>query len=221
MNTRILRSRKILVSLCILLVFLILFFFRFTILISISNFLITEDKLQKADAIVVLNGKTPARILQAIDIYKQGYAPIIIIDYVSHPESYIYLKRKGIKLQLEPDVNKYIAIEFGVPESSFIILNDYATSTYDEINDIYEYCKKNAIKSIILVTSKYHMLRVKKILKRLTDNEFKYYIVSTDYEAYKPYNWWKYRSYMRDTLLEYQKLLYFYISDYWKDRKST
>ena len=45
-----------------------------------GRYLQHEDPLQKADAIFVLAGTRAERPLEAIDLYKEGYAPIVVLS---------------------------------------------------------------------------------------------------------------------------------------------
>ncbi len=49
-----------------------------SILRSFGEYLVVEDTLQTAEAIVVLNGGAPLRVLEAARLYKDGWAPKII-----------------------------------------------------------------------------------------------------------------------------------------------
>ena len=48
-------------------------------ILSMGHILTREDELKKADVIVVLLGSIPDRILQAVDLYKDGYGDKIIM----------------------------------------------------------------------------------------------------------------------------------------------
>ena len=41
--------------------------------------IVTSDSPEKADLIIVLMGSGPDRILGAVDLYEQGYAPCIMM----------------------------------------------------------------------------------------------------------------------------------------------
>ncbi|MGI9533407.1 MAG: hypothetical protein ACR2NW_00515, partial [Thermodesulfobacteriota bacterium] len=82
--------------LLILLVMLCLFLFREKYLPYFGDYLVVEDPLEKADAIFVFGGSVPNRIIEAADIYTEGYAPVIIISKYPKPIGYKFLKDKGI-----------------------------------------------------------------------------------------------------------------------------
>ena len=51
-------------------------------LLSVGNYLVKEDPLQKSTAIAVLSGSLPARALEAAELYRNGYAKEI---WLTHP----------------------------------------------------------------------------------------------------------------------------------------
>lgn len=93
------------------------------------------------------------------------------------------------------------AIDLGIPEEDVLILEGNSRSTQDEALTIREYIRNNReIESIILVTSKYHSGRAKKIFKKALN-------------VFDPSNvkqWWKDREDIKWVVLEYLKLANFY-----------
>jgi len=191
--------------------------FRDAILTSIGEYLITEDPLEKADAIIVLSGSLPDRMMEAVDIYKEGYAPLIILTKELKPEGYDELLKSGIKIPEGHDLNQAIAVKLGVPESALVIIDKRADSTYSEAEVVYGFLKKRDLKSVILVTSKYHTTRAKIIFNHVTHGEIKIITRPSKYDSFDPKNWWKERRHLRWTVFEYQKLLHYYLFDYGTD----
>ena len=110
----------------------------------------------KADAIVVFAGGVgesgqagggyQERVKQAIDLYKAGYAPYLVLS-----SGFIYSFR-------EAEVMRALAIDQGVPASA-IVLEQRAASTYDNVRFVKEILDDHHSKSILLVSSPYHMRR--------------------------------------------------------------
>ncbi|MFA6250268.1 MAG: YdcF family protein [Candidatus Shapirobacteria bacterium] len=78
---------------------------------KIKLYLGQEDTLENGDIILVFGGKNPGRIKKAVELWKQGWAPRILISG-NHP---IYFEH-------EPEALAYKkwAIENGVPEKSIL-----------------------------------------------------------------------------------------------------
>src|SRR5258706_15654881 len=49
-------------------------------LAAMGDFLVARDELQPADAIVVLAGNSPYRVQHAVELYKAGWAPKVVIS---------------------------------------------------------------------------------------------------------------------------------------------
>ena len=72
---------------------------------GIGRYLVTEDPLEKAGAIAVLSGDGGvARTLEAIRLYQDGHAPIIILTHQLAPKGYEALGRLGITVPEERDI---------------------------------------------------------------------------------------------------------------------
>ncbi len=189
--------------------------FRHTLLIPLGEYLITQSPLEKTDAIIVLGGSVPDRVLEAIDIYKQGYAPLIIMAKGPKPEGYDELLRLGIKVPEGHDLSQTIAAKLAVPESAVVIIDKRVDSTYSELQTIYnDFLKKKGLKSVILVSSKFHTTRSTIIFNHVTNGEIKVVTRPSKYDSFDPENWWRVRKDFRQTLFEYQKLAHHYLFDY-------
>ena len=55
------------------------------IFFGIGRWLVMEDPLEKASAIVVLSGAMPARAIEAGKLYREGYAPEIWLTHSLEP----------------------------------------------------------------------------------------------------------------------------------------
>jgi uncharacterized SAM-binding protein YcdF (DUF218 family) len=110
----------------------------------------------KADAIVVFaggvgesgraGGGAQERLRQAIDLYKAGYAPDLVLS-----SGYVYSFR-------EAESMRALAIDKGVP-ASVIVLEERATNTYQNVRFVDEILRDHHWRRILLVSSPYHMRR--------------------------------------------------------------
>jgi uncharacterized SAM-binding protein YcdF (DUF218 family) len=138
-----------------LLILLTVLFFPRTLLI---DFLFYEEQPKKADAIILISGRTE-RIEKAAELYHAGYADKVILTTALYPGSSV----------------EY-AESFGIPRDALLPENE-ATSTYE--NAIYskDIILEHEIKSAIVVTSNYHMRRTRLAFERVfrdTDVSFTY-----------------------------------------------
>ena len=178
--------------------------------------MVVEDTPQTVDAVIVLMGSGPDRMLGAVDIYKQGYSDKIIMvrNMVS---GYDLAAELGVVIPHAVDIAKDVAVQLGVPDECIEILPGDALSTGDEAVIVREYLKKKSqANSLMIVTSKYHSRRSKvlfvKAMKSL-DREIKIISCPTKYDNFNATQWWKNREDMKLGVLEYFKLLNFYVRE--------
>src|SRR5207253_6137010 len=85
------------------------------ILREIASFLIVEDSLQPAAAIVALGGQTPFREIEAARLYHAGLAPqIVIVREAPNAQSEVLLQL-GVKRVQEWALARAVLIQQGVP----------------------------------------------------------------------------------------------------------
>ncbi len=109
-----------------------------------------------ADAIVVFSGDGESsyinqsyqrRALDAIQYYKFGYAPLILISS-GRDQTFS-----------EVEIIRSLLTNRGVPASSIEILGKYPKSTYENVIFVRDALAKHEAKSILLITSPYHSRR--------------------------------------------------------------
>ena len=208
-------GKKITTILVLLFVFFI--FARLFLMPNLGRWLIAEDDLQASDMIVVLTGSVPDRILQAVDIYNERYSGKIVLVNSSRVDYDIFVER-GVEIPPgDAQLSKIAAIDLGVPEENILILEGNAKSTQDEALIIREYIRNNReIESIILVTSKYHSGRSKKIFRKALnglDREINIYSSPSKYDPSNVSQWWKDKEDRKFVVLEYLKLANFYFRE--------
>ncbi|MCF8019100.1 MAG: YdcF family protein [Vallitaleaceae bacterium] len=201
------KQKKLIISLIVLLIILVIVFPR------LGKWLVDEDEIVKSDIIVVLMGSVPDRILEAVDLYHDGLADQIVMVN-SHMVGYDILLSRGVKIPGNAQLSKSAANLLGIQDEDALILDGDAKSTQDEAIVIKEYLKdKENIDSIILVTSKYHSARAKKIFVKALDGLNQEVIVTSSPSKYDTYNseqWWRNREDVKRVIIEYLKLFNFY-----------
>jgi uncharacterized SAM-binding protein YcdF (DUF218 family)/glycosyltransferase involved in cell wall biosynthesis len=115
-----------------------------------------SDPPRPADAIVVFaggvgesgkaGGGAQERLKKAVDLYKAGAAEYLVLS-----SGYVYSFR-------EADVMRALAIDQGVP-AGHIVLEERASNTYQNVMFVDEILKARRWRSILLVSSPYHMRR--------------------------------------------------------------
>lgn len=186
--------------------FILLFLFRAPILRGVGYWLINEDEIEKADAIVLLGGNPLERAPKVKAIFDKHFAHKIYCtgSYVS-PQ----LKSLGLNITEAQNSRKYL-IKLGVPDSCIIALN-YATSTREEAILLKRIAKKHKFKKLIIVTSKFHTARVNKYFnKTFYDSKTKLIIQGSNPLNYSIDTWWNSEEGLLFVNNEYVKSFYYW-----------
>lgn len=204
-NRKVKRRR---IALLLILSLLVLgFCFRDALLRSMGNVLISEDQLQKSDAIAVLGGNSFDRAMQASVLYKQGWSEQLICTGGNSP---LVLEAVGLNM-LEAEVSEKVLTDNQVPASSVLKLTT-STSTFEEAQELLEHCQKNGIERMIVVSSLFHLTRVKMIFTKVFDDSGIELIFSgASSSKYDEKNWWKSEAGLIMVNNEYVKLVYYVI----------
>ena len=203
---------KIAVSLALILV-VALFLSHEYILKQIGHFLVFEQEPQKADVIVVLNGRDTERALTAVDLYNQGYADLIVMARGSkQPGCDDFFERVGSHWNNKVFFQRAIEA-LGVPQNSFKLIGDGVTSTYDEAEAAETFLGKNGYQSILLVTSKWHSKRAHLTFENVLKNhQINIITKASKYDTFDPDSWWRNEPDAELVLGEYLRLLYYFIT---------
>lgn len=180
---------------------------------SLGNFLVAQDEPQQSDIIVLLMGSGPDRMLGAVDLYHAEYADEIVMVR-NMVRGYDLVVSQGIKIPHDTDIAKEVAVQLGVPEEKITVLPGDALSTQDEAMAVREYLKSvHDIDSLIIVTSKSHSGRAKKIFVKAMKSiarEIRVISCPTKYDDFDAEGWWQSREDLKRGALEYLKLMNFY-----------
>jgi len=126
------------------------------ILQGMANFLVVQDQLEKADAILVLAGDANGeRTAQAVALYKAGWAPKIIMS--GGPAVWNLTYAQNMRNQAQ-----FLGVQ---PKDIFI--QDKSESTYEDIKYSLPLLENMGMKKLILVSSPYHMRRMTLVARKM------------------------------------------------------
>ncbi|GAC1702540.1 MAG: hypothetical protein NVS9B4_08160 [Candidatus Acidiferrum sp.] len=180
--------------------FLMVIFF-----LEIGNWLVREDRLEKAQAIVVLSGRMPIRALEAAKLYREGYAPQVWLTRAAEPgES---LAALGIAFEGDEVYNARVLMHEGVPADAIRVLPKGIVNTADEISAIGAEFRGHTGASVIVVTSKAHTRRVGTLARKLAAGRFRAIVHAASEDPYQPERWWRTSSDALDVVREALGLL--------------
>src|SRR5215472_6758227 len=178
------RRRLILAAtVCVFFALVLLAFF------GVGRWLVVEDPVGKASAIVVLSGRMPVRALEAAKLFRQGYAPEVWLTHTTEPgES---LKSMGIPFDGEEVYSARVLIREGVPGGAIHVLETPIVNTADEMRVISKALEQEKDRSVILVTSKPHTRRVHVLWRKLASEECRAIVRAASEDPFDARHWWR------------------------------
>src|SRR5262249_42415040 len=175
-----------------------------------GRFLQREDPLQKADAIFVLAGTRVERPLEAIDLYKEGWAPVIVLSPGRLEVSESVLEERGVRFPRESDLVRDAMVQLGVPREAFLPTTGYVDNTAEEANLLRAMVKAHHWHRVIVVTSKYHTRRARFAFRRGLEHTGAVPIMrASRYDPSDPARWWRIRSDLRFAGTEWLRLIFY------------
>ena len=177
----------------------------------LGAWLVVEDPLEKADAIIVLGGTMYERPLEAVELLKEGWADrVYLFQQVSDWGEASLIERK-IPYTREVDLQIDVMQRLGVDKSRIGVL-EQANSTADEADDVFELASREKLGRLIVITSKQHTRRARLVLRRrLTPINVTTIVRASRFDRSDVDRWWTNRSTLRFTLFETQRLFGYWI----------
>ena len=120
-------------------------------LIGYARFFTIDNPTYGVNApIVILSGGYSTRIPKALELYEKGYGDRLLL---TTERRYPFLTYKQSAEKIAQALN--IQVEFEMVPS----LKGGATSTFDEAYDLLQFCEKENLKHLIIVTDSFHTRR--------------------------------------------------------------
>ena len=184
---------------CLLVLGMALWLSRGGWLSALYNFLDVSQPPQQADFIVLLGGG-PNRAQAAVELYRQGFAPWVIIS--GGPLVDYGIECSTTLLALD-DVQR-----MGLP-TSVVLLSGEATSTWEEAQQVLALLHQEGARSALLVTDPFHTRRVRGTYRRLqTDQPIELTFVAAE-ATFPTDRWWRSEKGLIAVQNEYVKLVYY------------
>ena len=153
-----------------------------------------------ADAIVVLGGNDGDRASRALELFKAGYAPKIVLTGLERGRA-------------SPPANLTWRAEYlvarGVPKSA-VRFEVYSENSYEEAENILELMKKQGWHTVIAVSDPPHMRRLAWTWHRVfKESGLSYALVSSGAQWWMPGAWWRDEHSGAFVITEYIKIAYY------------
>jgi uncharacterized SAM-binding protein YcdF (DUF218 family) len=183
-----------------ILCFLVLFGGGVWALLRVGQWLVFEDPLQQAHAIVVLSGELPDRAIEAARTYQRSFAPQVWVSLPVSPAQ--ELQRMKIAYIGEDFYNQKVLMAQGVPPDAIRILIDPSANTEQEVDEIARDCRRDEAHAVIIVTSKPHTRRVRLIWNKRIGNDPRAIVRYASDDSFDPAHWWRSTSDALDVVRE-------------------
>ena len=177
-----------------------------------GRWLVKEELPPRADALVILMGNFPERVLQAFDLYRDGRADrIVIVEESMGP--YQNLEERGVRIETNSEQAVRSLITLGVPADSITLLPGDARSTLDEAVAVRDFLyHKPGADTLILVSSAAHMRRAALIFNRALRYQPVPVTIGcspSSYSGFNPDKWWRRKEDIQSVMSEYLKICSF------------
>jgi uncharacterized SAM-binding protein YcdF (DUF218 family) len=170
-----------------------------------GRWLIREDALSHADAILVLSGSMPYRAEEAAKVYTAGYAPEI---WLTHPVSPAdELQSMGIHFEPDEEYDVAVLTRSGVPANAIRVLPQEIVDTEQELEEAQQEMKREGKSTIIVVTSLEHTRRVATLWRTLFGSSPRLIVHGAPEDPFDADHWWRNTRDALYVLREYMGLL--------------
>lgn len=201
------------ISLGIILICAVAYLALPVILSSIGGYLIVEDPLERASAIVVLGSDSPYRALEGAKLYKDGWAPKVILTRPYRKRLFDTLQSLGIHKKEAHELNYEVLLRSGVQPEAIVVIDQEVENTLAELKAVLQALSPPSGATLIIVTSKYHTRRTRKIWGYLSDENITGIIhwARDDDPVFDTERWWKSRGSIRRLVNEYGGLVNYWL----------
>jgi uncharacterized SAM-binding protein YcdF (DUF218 family) len=178
--------RAVRVALTVLLCLLVL---GAIFVVGVGRWLVREDPIEKAQAIVVLSGGLPLRAVGAAELYRAGWAPEV---WLTRSEvTARALAELGVAYTGEEIYDAQVLVLEGVPAGAIRVLPEAIVNTADELAAIAAALPADESGVVIVVTSKVHTRRVGTLWRRIGARRGRVIVRAAGGDPFSPGHWWR------------------------------
>jgi uncharacterized SAM-binding protein YcdF (DUF218 family) len=177
--------------------------FRGAWLKHVADYLIYQDNIVPAEAVLVLGGGKQERVEQAVALYHAKFAGTVLLTgmYMGHG-----WKKPITHWAVE---GKALAESAGVPPGRAIPIFG-SRSTFEDATLSRAYCLQHNIRSLIVVSEPYHTKRARLVFDKVYKGSGISVMLHPVHNSwYQADSWWKTRAGASLTGMEYVKLFYY------------
>ena len=168
-----------------------------------GSWLIVDEPVVAADAIVVLAGNSPDRLPHALDLREQGYAHVVVVSnervYTHGLETtWLAIHQAGLSA---PEL----------PDNDLLVLDPPPESTIDEARRSADLLASRGVRSALLVTDAFHSRRADWLFRAAFARRGLTVHSSPAADTFDLAHWWSHPLAARRVTEEYVKLAYYFV----------
>ena len=179
-------------------------------MLLIGNWLQKQPPIEKADFIVPLAGEDN-RLITAVELFKQGYAPKILLSNadVQPPTRFEKVRQDAGHPYMHPyQIRRDVLDQLGVPRDATAEFGNGHISTKQEAESLRAFVGDRPVR-IILVTSPFHAWRAARIFEDVLPQATFFVATTPEYKLADP--WWSEQASAQLTMSEIIKFVFFWL----------
>jgi uncharacterized SAM-binding protein YcdF (DUF218 family) len=173
-----------------------------------GRYLVYQDPLEKADAVIVLAGTRVERWLEGVELYRGGWAPQIVISPGRIEDAERELRSMGIRFPSDAELARDAMLQMKVPVTAVETIPESLDNTAQEAAAVHQLASERRWTRLIVVTSKYHTRRARfAFVREFKGTDVRILMRASRYDTSTPERWWRHRADSRYVMSELQKLI--------------
>jgi uncharacterized SAM-binding protein YcdF (DUF218 family) len=158
---------------------------------AVARWLVVADRLEPAQAIVVLSGHVPFRAVWAATLYKEGLSSEVWVSRPVRTAEERAMRGLGLDVSTEEERNQRVLERLGVPAGAIRILDTGVLNTMEEVEVIAREVRRVGGERVIVVTSGAHTRRVKATWRARVGDAPQLIVQHPIEEPFDPERWWR------------------------------
>lgn len=177
-------------------------------LVGAGRLVTHEDPLEKADAIYVLGGSWVERWLEATDLYRESYAPHVVISRGTISDGERELAKRGVPFPSPGELGRTTMIgPLNVPADAVELLATDVDNTAQEAAAIRAVAAERQWRRLIVITDRASTRRAGFAMRRVLGPDILVIMRAPRLDRFPPGRWWQTRASFRTVFYEMPKLL--------------
>lgn len=168
--------------------------------------LVVQDRPRKAALLFVLSGHLIWRAPLAARLYREGYAPRVLVTGSGYSDYFLLLSGESLT---DAEVAGRVLARLGVDPGAMVLVKAGGTSTYEEALILREYVDAHAVGSVLVVTSNFHSRRARWIFRKVLGPRPVDLVFVEAETTFSPGDWWRREEGLITVANEYTKLAYY------------